>query len=33
MAEVMLEVDDLKGRSVHELAVDSWKLITYHRVH
>jgi len=33
MAEVMLEVDDLQGRSVHELATDSWKLIIYHRVH
>jgi len=32
MAKVMLEVDDLKGRSVHELAADGWKLITYHRV-
>jgi len=30
--EVMLEVDDLNGRSVHELAADSWKLITYHTV-
>jgi len=32
VAEVRLEVDDLKGRSVHELAANSWKLITYHRV-
>jgi len=32
MAEVMLGVDDLKGRSVHELVADSWKLINYHRV-
>jgi len=32
MADAMLEGDDLKGRSVHELAADSWKLITYHRV-
>jgi len=32
MAEAVLEDDDLKSRSVHELAVDSWKLITYHRV-
>jgi len=29
MAEVMLEVDDLKGRSVLELAANSWKHITY----
>ena len=28
----MLEVDDLKGRSLHELAANSRKLITYHRV-
>ena len=27
MAKVILEVDDLKGRSVRDLAVDSWKLI------
>ena len=32
MAEVVFEVDDLKGRSVHESAADSWKLITYHWV-
>jgi len=32
MSEVMLEVDDLKGRSLHELAADSWKPINYHRV-
>jgi len=32
MAEVMLEVDDLKGRSVLELAANSWKHITYHSV-
>jgi len=32
MAEVMLEVDDLKGRSVHELATDCRRIITYHRV-
>jgi len=33
MAEViLLDIDDLKGRPVHELAADSWKLITYHRV-
>jgi len=32
MTEVMPEVDDLKGRSVHELAANSWKLITYYRV-
>jgi len=32
MAEVMLEADDSKGRSAHELAEDSWKLITYHVV-
>jgi len=29
---VILEVDDLKGQSVHELAANSWKFITYHRV-
>ena len=32
MAEVMLEVDDLKGRSVNELAANSWKSHTYHKV-
>jgi len=32
MAEVMLEVEELKGRSVHGLAANSWKLITYHRL-
>ena len=32
MAEVMLEVDDFKGRSVHELAANSWKLTTCHSV-
>ena len=32
MAEVGLEVGDLKDRFVHELAADSWKLITYHGV-
>jgi len=32
MVEVILEPEDLKGRSVHELAADSWNLITYHRV-
>jgi len=26
----MLEVDDLNGRSVYELAANSWKLITYY---
>ena len=31
MAEVILEPENLKGRSVHELAADSWNLITYHR--
>jgi len=30
MAEVMLKVDDLKGRSVLELNGNSWKHITYH---
>jgi len=29
----MLEVNDLKGRAVHELAAGSLKLITYHRVY
>jgi len=33
MAQAMLEVDDLKGRSVHELAANGWKLITYHSVY
>jgi len=33
MAEVMPGVDDLMGRSVHELATNSWKLITYHWVY
>jgi len=28
----MVDVDDLKDRSVHELAANSWELITYYRV-
>ena len=32
MAEVMLEVDVLKGRPVHKLAANGWKRITYHGV-
>jgi len=32
MAEVVLEEDGLKGRSIHDLAANSLELITYHRV-
>jgi len=32
IAEVRLEVGDLKGRPIHESVVKGWKLTTYHSV-